>query len=108
MGLKRKCAQYGLDLQNTDTRSMKASQYDHISDTCQKHNLKDRILTLSEGSVVQRDLYSGFLQQHADAELKHPDRKTCIRDFPTFMKMQDALILGMRSEGISMKHCFGF
>lgn len=106
--LKRKCTQYGLDLQNTDTRSMKASQYDHTSDACQKHNLKDRILTLSDGSVVQRDLYSGFLQQHADAELKHPDRKTCIRDFPVFLKMQDALILRMRSEGISMKHCFGF
>lgn len=106
--LKRKCSQYGLDIRDTDTRQMKASQYDHTSDTYQKHPLKERTRTLSDSSVVQRDLYSAFLQQHADEEGKHPDRISCIRDFPSFKARQDALLARMKAEGISMKQCFGF
>lgn len=106
--LKRKCSQYGLDIRDTDTRQMKASQYDHTSDTYQKHTLKERFLTLSDGSVVQRDLYSAFLQQHADEECEHPDRASCIRDFPAYKARQDALLARMMAEGVSLKQCFGF
>ena len=48
------------------------------------------------------------LHQHADAELKHPDREACIRDFPAFMRMHDQLIAEMKVSGVSMKQCFGF
>lgn len=106
--LKRKCVQYGLVAQTTDTRTMKASQYDHTSGECTKHTLNDREVVLSDGTHVQRDLYSSFLHQHADAELKHPDREACIRDFPAFMRMHDQLIAEMKVSGVSMKQCFGF
>lgn len=106
--LEQKCSQYGLSVLMTDTKKMKASQYDHTSDACTKHTLADRSLTLSDGTCVQRDLYSAFLHQHADEKLEHPDRETCIRDFPSFMAMHDALIDQMKAEGISMKPCFGF
>ena len=106
--LSMKCAQYGLGYLTTDTRKMKASQYDHTSDTCTKHTLKDRMLVLSDGTIVQRDLYSAYLHQHADASLEHPDREACIRDFSAFMSMHDALIRQMKADGTSMKQCFGF
>lgn len=106
--LQRKCAQYGLDFTLTDTRKMKASQYDHTSGACTKHSLKDRELTLSDGTRVQRDLYSAFLHQHADGNLEHPDREACTRDFPSFLDMQDALVRKMKADGVSMKQCFGF
>ena len=92
----------------TDTRKMKASQYDHTSDTCTKHTLKDRMLVLSDGTTVQRDLYSAYLHQHTDTSLEHPDREACIRDFSAFMSMHDALIRQMKADGTSMKQCFGF
>ena len=103
-----KCAQYGLAYLTTDTRKMKASQYDHTSDTCTKHTLKDRMLVLSDGTIVQRDLYSAYLHQHADTSLEHPDREACIRNFSAFMSMHDALIRQMKADGTSMKQCFGF
>lgn len=70
--------------------------------------LKDRMLVLSDGTIVQRDLYSAYLHQHADASLEHPDREACIRDFSAFMSMHDALIRQMKADGTSMKQCFGF
>lgn len=106
--LSMKCTQYGLAYLTTDTRKMKASQYDHTSDACTKHTLKDRMLVLSDGTIVQRDLYSAYLHQHADASLEHPDREACIRDFSAFMSMHDALIRQMKADGTSMKQCFGF
>lgn len=87
---------------------MKASQYDHTSGQCVKHTLKERFVTLSDGTKVQRDLYSAFLHQHATDDLKHPDREACIRDFPSFKKYHDELIERMKREHISMKLCFGF
>lgn len=106
--LQRKCRQYGLKLWTTNAWKMKASQYDHTSGTCTKHALKDRLLTLSDGSFVQRDLYSSFLQQHADETLEHPDRNGCLRDFSSFKKRQDTLLAEMKTDGVSMKQCFGF
>lgn len=106
--LRRKCAQYGLGFFLTDTRKMKASQYDHTSGTCTKHSFNDRELTLSDGTKVQRDLYSAFLHRHADGKLEYPDREACTKDFPSFLKMQDALVRKMKADGVSMKHCFGF
>lgn len=106
--LKRKCAQYGLTYEYTNTVTMKTSQYDHTSGECKKHALNERFITLSDGSVVQRDLYSSFLQKHADADRKTPDREACIRDFPSFLELHNKLIETMKAEGISMKQCFGF
>ena len=87
---------------------MKASQYDHTSGQCVKHTLKERFVTLSDGTKVQRDLYSAFLHQHVKDDLKHPDREACIRDFPAFKKCHDELIERMKQEHVSMKQCFGF
>lgn len=84
------------------------SHYGTTKEQCDKLENKiaalEKKLTASEDKSERRVLR----KQRADAELKHPDRKACIRDFPAFLKMQDALILRMKSEGISMKHCFGF
>lgn len=106
--LQKKCDQYELLYYTTDAKTMKASQYDHTSGECVKHTLKDRFITLSDGTKVQRDLYSAFLHRHVKDDLKHPDREACIRDFPAFKKCHDELIERMKREHRSMKQCFGF
>ncbi len=42
-------------------RNYRASQYDHTADTYTKRKLSDRMISLSDGTVVQRDCYSSFL-----------------------------------------------
>lgn len=105
--LERKCKQYGSRYYTTNARTMKASQYDHTSDTCKKVPLSQRKKTLSDGSVIQRDLYSAFLHQHVNDELKLPDRDSCIKDFPNFLSMQTILIDHIRESKQSYS-CFGF
>lgn len=46
----------------------KASQFDHTNGECHKVGLKARRKTLSDGSVVQRDMYSAYCLQHLDLD----------------------------------------
>lgn len=105
--LERKALAAGGTYEEVDTKSFKASQYDHTTDTCRKVSLKEREKMVG-GRKVQRDLYSAFLVRNADAARKHPDRGKCNRKFEKFADMQDALIRKMKADGVSMKQCFGF
>ena len=106
--LKRKAQLYGGDVININTREFKASQYDHTADTYEKKKLSDRIYPLSDGTMVQRDLYSAFLMKNTDDTLNKPDKEKCIYGFEKFVTMQDELITRMKENNITMKQCFGF
>ena len=106
--LKRKAQLYGGDVININIREFKASQYDHTADTYEKKKLSDRIYPLSDGTMVQRDLYSAFLMKNTDDTLNKPDREKCIYGFEKFVTMQDELITRMKENNITMKQCFGF
>lgn len=71
--LKQKCVQYGLAYMETDKWKYRASQYDHDLDAYIKVELSRRFKTVA-GQVVQRDLYSAFLQSCMGTPEK-PDRK---------------------------------
>lgn len=105
--LERKTLAAGGTYAEVSTQSFKASQYDHVTGTCKKIQLKQRE-KLVGGHLVQRDLYSAFLIRNAAPGLDHPDRGKCIQEFEKFVTMQDALIRKMKEEGISRKACFGF
>ena len=105
--LERKITAIGGVYQEVNTKTFKASQYDHSDGTFKKVSLSERMKSIN-GENVQRDLYSAFLIKNADNSLEHPDREKCIGEFKQFVQTQNNLILSMKESGISMKQCFGF
>lgn len=105
--LRQKATLYGGCVAEIDTKSFRASQYDHVRDTYQKVPLSQRFKDIG-GHRVQRDLYSAFLILHADEKMKHTDREKCLYTFEKFADMQDRIIADMKTRGISMPQCFGF
>ena len=71
-----------------------------------KVELSRRFKTVA-GQVVQRDLYSAFLQSCMGVPEK-PDREKCLQLFGQFVKMQAELIMKMKASGQSRPACFGF
>ena len=59
--LKRKCELYGGQIQTVNTRTFKASQYDHVRDEYIKVPLTQREKVVG-GYTVQRDLYSNVIK----------------------------------------------
>ena len=72
---------------------LKASQYDHASDTYEKVSLSDREKII-DGHTVQRDCYSSFIIFYATDE-NEPDREVCLNGFKKFLMCQDELIKEM-------------
>lgn len=105
--LARKATLYGGDVYKVDTKSFKASQYNHVTDDYIKPELSERD-KLIDGYKVQRDLYSAFLLKNSNNELSKPDRDKCIYGFDRFLELQNNLITEMKTNNISMKQCFGF
>ena len=78
-----------------------ASQYDHTNGGYVKRDLSERMLTLSDGTGVQRDLYSSFLLSNAvirDGTVMIDSRK-CSQAFPSFKRMHDVEIERIRLSG---------
>ena len=105
--LKRKCELYGGQMQTVNTRTFKASQYDHVKDEYIKVPLTQREKVVG-GYTVQRDLYSAFLIKNADHTLKHADRDKCIYEFEHFVIIHNQLINNLKASNVTMKQCFGF
>lgn len=78
---------------------LKASQYDHASDSYEKVSLSDREKMI-DGHMVQRDCYSSFIIFHATDENK-PDREGCLNGFEKFLVCQDELIKEMIHDNFS-------
>lgn len=105
--LKKKAELSGGSYQEVNTKTYKASQYDHTTGTCTKVPLSQRFKEVG-GHTVQRDLYSAFLIKHPDLSVEHPERDKCTYEFQKFLQLQDGLIKTMKENKLSMKQCFGF
>lgn len=110
--LKRKCIQYGFMALETNTKTFKASQYNHIFNDYRKKELNQRWNVLYdewyEPILIQRDLYSAFLIKNADSSLKHADRHKCTDGFGKFVKIHDKCIEDVIKSGTARPACFGF
>ena len=105
--LERKCIARGGGVIRVDTRSFKASQYNHDTDTYTKTPLSQRMKEVA-GHIVQRDLYSAFLLYCSNQNGTHPDRDMCLYTFDSFLKKQEACINKIKRDGTSYPACFGF
>lgn len=61
----------------------------HTDDSFTKKKLSQRFAKLSDGTVVQRDLYSAFLLLHLRKNLQSYNKKTIKKDFPQFKMLHD-------------------
>ena len=86
----------GEGIKKINTFTVKASQYDHVSNTCNKKPLNQRWHTLPDGTKIQRDLYSGFLICYTNDKLDHVDRKVCIHNFKQFKELHDQEIVHLK------------
>lgn len=72
-----------------NTWEAKASQFNHMTGRYTKKKLSQRWNNMPDGSRIQRDLYSAFLIQHTNEDLKSFDQEQCGKDFPAFRKLHD-------------------
>ena len=83
-------------------RNYRASQYDHTADTYTKRKLSDRMITLSDGTVVQRDCYSSFLLYCYSFDSKAIDKDKCKAEFARFLKNEQDLIAYIKAHKINV------
>ena len=87
--IKRKVLNAGGSFQKVDTFSVKASQFNHLTETYTKKSLGKRWNTMPDGTKVQRDLYSAFLIQNVDDSLKQVDVERCNQSYDSFRALHD-------------------
>ena len=80
----------------------RASQYDHTSGEYVKRRLSQRLFSLSDGTVVQRDLYSSFLLYNASFDDMGEliiDGMRCTKSFTSINRMHEEEIERIRLSG---------
>lgn len=79
-----------------NTYSVKASQYNHLNGEYNKKKLSQRWNDLN-GIKAQRDLYSAFLIQHVNNDLKTINQEECKQNFDNFLKLHNIEIKRLNS-----------
>mgnify|MGYP006976587672 CR=1 FL=1 len=106
--LEQKLASIGKSIFYVDTAKYRASQYDHTAKDYVKKGLDDRVCYLSDGTKVQRDLYSAFLL-FCMLTGETIDQSLCEEKFPDFLKMMNDVMetLKHNSSFIRYPDCMG-
>ncbi|MBQ7524649.1 MAG: hypothetical protein IJT08_03520 [Alphaproteobacteria bacterium] len=76
-------------------RMFRASQYDHKLNSYVKKKLSERWHIFSDGTRVQRDVYSAFLMFCSDSGYHTPNLQQCLKMFDHFFELHEALIAGI-------------
>lgn len=93
-------------LNKIDTISVKASQYNHITDKYTKKDLNQRWNDFGDFKI-QRDLYSAFLIMNIKDNLKEVDRDLCFKTFDNFKVLHDDEIERIRSSNCKLVSSMG-
>ena len=102
----RKLRYEGKELHKVNTRTFRASQYNHVTDGYAKKKLSRRHNVIN-GKWVQRDLYSAFLIMNSDAEMEHADRALCRDTYDNFLILHDQCIEELKSGSRELLSSFG-
>ena len=105
--IDRKLKYFNETINKVNTKTFKASQYNHIEDTYIPKKLYDRS-TIIDNNWIQRDLYSAFLLMNSKEDLLTTDRDKCLKTFNTFLILHNNLINEIKQSGINRPSCFGF
>ena len=105
--IDRKLFYEGKSLRKVNTKTYRASQYNHVKDEYVKKRLNERVDELKKGVRVQRDLYSAFLLKNANRTLEHASLWKCRRTFKKFKEMHDMYIAMLKASGETYPSSFG-
>lgn len=90
-----------------NTWEFKASQYNHITNTCTKKKLSQRIQELDYNGktiTIQRDLYSAFLLMNSNNTLDKPDLNLCNITFENFIVNHTICINNLKANNIKVNN----
>ena len=105
--LKRKLKYQGKTLNQVNTTTFKASQFNHVTGEYIKKELKDR-WNLIKRTKIQRDLYSAFLLMNSKEDLSHTDIELCNKTYEKFKKNHKKCLEElMNDENIKLLSSFG-
>lgn len=82
-----------------NTKEVKASQYNHLTQEYNKKKLSQRWNYFDyngEQIKIQRDLYSAYLIKNVNDDLKSINNNSCIKDFNKFLGLHDKEIIRLR------------
>ena len=96
--LDRKLHYYGQELKKINTRELKASQFNHVTGECIKKELKERWNIINDHKV-QRDLYSAFLLENTNEDLKALNMERINQRYEGFLELHDREILNIKNTG---------
>ena len=85
--IEQKCKSQGKTFIKVDTKSVKASQFDHLTEEYTKHSLSTRVKFVGDDKV-QRDLYSAFLLAYVEDDKKTVNVNACKSNFNIFLENQ--------------------
>ncbi|MFA9559164.1 RNA-guided endonuclease TnpB family protein [Evansella sp. AB-rgal1] len=89
--IHRKLTYKNKRLNKVNTTRIKASQYNHITDTYEKKKLHQRWNDFGDFQI-QRDLYSAFLLMNCKENGEEIEKSLCEQGFPTFKILHDVEI----------------
>ena len=98
---------FGNGYHEVNTWEFKASQYNHITNTCIKKKLSQRIQELDyngETITIQRDLYSAFLLMNSNDTLDKPDLNLCNITFENFIVNHTICINNLKINNIKVNN----
>ncbi|WP_237562785.1 transposase [Bacillus dakarensis] len=93
--IDRKLKYTDKNLKKVNTILIRASQYNHITDTYEKKELHQRWNDF-HFCKIQRDLYSAFLLMNCKDNLQEIDRELCIQNFERFREKHDLEIQSLK------------
>ena len=101
--LEDKCIRYDIEFNKINTQNVKASQYNHLTNSYEKYKLNDRIKLIGT-NIVQRDLYSAYIIKNVKKDLETIDKRKKRKDFNKFLEIQEKEINRIKSQGIKNKN----
>ena len=99
--LDRKLHYYGAFLKKVDTKSLKASQFNHVTGQYTKKELKDRWNVINN-QRVQRDLYSAFLIANTNDTLDQVDVDLANEWYNLFLTKHNQEVKNIKTNGSKM------
>ena len=106
--IDRKLKYNNNEIHKVDTKTFKASQYNHITDTYNKKGLSQRGQEILPNVWIQRDLYSAFLLMNSNDDLLSTNRDKCIKTFDNFLILHNICIESIKQNITKRPESFGF
>ena len=106
--IDRKLKYNNNEIHKVDTKTFKASQYNHITNEYNKKGLSQRGQEILPNVWIQRDLYSAFLLMNSNDDLLSTNRDKCIKTFDNFLILHNICIESIKQNITKRPESFGF